>query len=98
MSSLHRQPFTSMGEYVVRKSFIFNDRSFQRDDIFPAEELGCDLRKLRNLYNSGYLIHGIASQDSSEIVKKEITDEEKVIQAEIKKKKKAERRAKKQKS
>lgn len=52
-----KQPFISSGEFVVRRAFIFDAVEYKSNDNFPHEEIGVDPRKLRNLFEAGYLLN-----------------------------------------
>lgn len=74
MALAQRQPFIASGEFVARKKFTFDAVDYLPGDDFPYDELGCEARKLRNLYDAGYIMHKVTEEAKTEkklkIVKK----------------------------
>lgn len=50
-----RQPFTGTGEYVARKMFVYDGKSFRPGDVFPWSGLKVSQRRLRQMYEAGML-------------------------------------------
>lgn len=56
--------------YVVRKALLFNSQQYTPGDVFPWQEVGCDERRLRQLYEARYLdssseVERIVAKDDS---------------------------------
>lgn len=50
-----RVPFSPSGDFVVRRELRFAGRSFRPGEKFPWRRLACSPRRLRQLYDGGYL-------------------------------------------
>lgn len=70
-----KQPFIPSGEFVVRRAFLFDAVQYASGDDFPHEEIGVEPRKLRNLFEAGFLQNKPAEVKKSE-KKKTITKDE----------------------
>lgn len=55
MPLAQKQPFISTGEFVVRRNFTFDGVDYKTDEEFPHRDVGCESRKLRNMFDAGYL-------------------------------------------
>lgn len=55
MPLAHKQPFISTGEFVARKNFTFDGVDYKVDEEFPHRDVGCEGRKLRNMFDAGFL-------------------------------------------
>lgn len=51
-----RAPFDPSGAYVARKDFTFQGKKYPRGTSFPWGTLSCSGRKLKQLYDNGFLI------------------------------------------
>lgn len=105
MGSPLRQPFFPSGEFVARKPFPFNGEQFNTGDDFPVEKLGVEDRKLRTMYNAGFLMRKptkeekaaskVEKKKETSEVKKESADDKKLAKDEARKARAAARKAKK---
>lgn len=59
-----KQPFTGTGEYVARKVFTYQGKTYKAGDVFPWEKLGINQRRLRQMFDCGH-IEGKAQKSSS---------------------------------
>lgn len=93
MPSPLRQPYFTGGEFVARKPFTWSGEDYVTGDNFPHEELGVPEKKLRTMYNAGFLRRPDpeADEESDDDGKTEMTAEEKAkVRAEAKAKSRAE--------
>jgi len=51
-----KQPFSPSGEYVARKPFDFQGEPVLQGAPFPYLKLGCSARKLRQLWDNGFIV------------------------------------------
>lgn len=56
MSRVLKQPFSFSGRFLAKKDFVFNGKPFNRGEEFDYEEEGADERKVRTMYNAGFLM------------------------------------------
>lgn len=68
MSLAHKQPFIPTGEFFVRKPFTWDNVDYKTDEEFPHASLGCEGRKLRNLYQAGYIKHADIEESDREVI------------------------------
>lgn len=48
--------FLSSGEYVARKPFDFQGEHFAHGVLFDFARIGCSARKLRQLWDNGFIV------------------------------------------
>lgn len=56
MSRYDRTPFNPVGKYVARRGFTFNGKTYATGQKFDYGHIACSLRKLKHLYDSGFLL------------------------------------------
>jgi len=94
MALISRQPFSPHGNYVARKSFLYDGQNFKSGDIFPHEELGIDERKLSKLFEANFIMHAprVIMHGTKENVAKTIKDKKPDVVKKSKKKKGSKRK------
>lgn len=76
MPLVHKQPFISTGEFLVRKAFTFDGVDYKTDDEFPHRDVGCEGRKLRNMFDAGYLKAATGVEKPTKKTAKVVTETE----------------------
>lgn len=51
-----KAPFDPAGPYVARKPFSFQGEPIRQGDAFSWKKLGCGARKLRQLWDNGFIV------------------------------------------
>jgi hypothetical protein len=92
MGLQHRQPFVFTSKFVARKSFIFDGKEYKPGDDFDPEEVGCDARKLRNMYNASLLSNKPEGEEKAKKVKAPTLADDEDAEWEAKRKARKEKR------
>ena len=56
MPRYEKAPFNKTGEFTCRRTFTFNGRSYVVGQAFNWRNCACSERKLKNLYEGGFLL------------------------------------------
>lgn len=94
MPLVHKQPFIPSGEFTVRKPFTYDNVDYKTNDEFPHTSLGCEGRKLRNLYQAGFIKHEDVEEAGKETVDGDapLNEVEKASRADARKRRQENRR------
>ncbi len=55
MSAREKAPFMVSETFLARKNFRFHGKAYKIDDPFKWKTLSCSLRKLRQLFDTGFI-------------------------------------------
>ena len=93
MAGRDPQPFQPDGTYVARFGFKFGGQAFRAGDVFPWREIGCNERRLRQMYDARYIVP--ASEQVEAPVTQVLMREEEEVEPPRKKRKKRKKTRKK---
>lgn len=77
---LHKQPFVFTSKFVARKPFTFDGKEYLPGDDFNAEKVGCEARKLRNMYEAG-LIRNKVEDEVPAAKTKTVKEDKKIVES-----------------
>lgn len=76
MKNPRRPAFDATNGFIARKSFVYAGESYATGADFPFETNGCDDRKLRQLWDNGFLLPR-GGEKGAHPVPTEVTDTQK---------------------